>query len=300
MTDQTELTIERLWALIQDYGDCRVRIYNDPTNVAALYIRQARQNLRSALQEILTVQAAQATGIESTEPGTARGRMQWLMSELETRFPHPTPFSSVGPPEQHYIAAIDRLREGRSTDHGATEETKDLPFHLTESEQKRLVNDPRALSCLLDYHDEWLSCMQSTYESGEQTTGNERRIQEIRERGRAIMSEDLDIWENNLRRDFGFPEAPMHCVETNRPMVDTTPPATARDRWMYEQGRLAERDPRTEGSAGAKLALLQKEEQAKCPHCDLPAAPGWTPEQVRIGHRWENGVKTYHCHMAAD
>lgn len=29
------------------------------------------------------------------------------------------------------------------------------------------------------------------------------------------------------------------------PIVDMTPPATARDRWMYEQGRLAERDPRT-------------------------------------------------------
>lgn len=28
-------------------------------------------------------------------------------------------------------------------------------------------------------------------------------------------------------------------------MVDMVPPATARDRWMYEQGRLAERDPRT-------------------------------------------------------
>jgi len=28
-------------------------------------------------------------------------------------------------------------------------------------------------------------------------------------------------------------------------MINMTPPATARDRWMYEQGRLAERDPRT-------------------------------------------------------
>ena len=28
-------------------------------------------------------------------------------------------------------------------------------------------------------------------------------------------------------------------------MVNMTPPATSRDRWMYEQGRLAERDPRT-------------------------------------------------------
>jgi hypothetical protein len=28
-------------------------------------------------------------------------------------------------------------------------------------------------------------------------------------------------------------------------MVDMHPPATQRDRWMYEQGRLAERDPRS-------------------------------------------------------
>jgi hypothetical protein len=28
-------------------------------------------------------------------------------------------------------------------------------------------------------------------------------------------------------------------------MVDMVPPATSRDRWMYEQGRLAERDPRS-------------------------------------------------------
>ena len=32
-------------------------------------------------------------------------------------------------------------------------------------------------------------------------------------------------------------------------MVDMVPPATRRDRWMYEQGRLAERDPRTSRAA---------------------------------------------------
>ncbi len=32
-------------------------------------------------------------------------------------------------------------------------------------------------------------------------------------------------------------------------MVDMVPPATSRDRWMYEQGRLAERDPRTSQAA---------------------------------------------------
>lgn len=35
-------------------------------------------------------------------------------------------------------------------------------------------------------------------------------------------------------------------------MVDMVPPATARDRWMYEQGRLAERDPRTPPAAPAE------------------------------------------------
>lgn len=34
-------------------------------------------------------------------------------------------------------------------------------------------------------------------------------------------------------------------------MVDMTPPATARDRWMYEQGRLAERDPRSHAAPQA-------------------------------------------------
>lgn len=38
------------------------------------------------------------------------------------------------------------------------------------------------------------------------------------------------------------------------PMVDMVPPATSRDRWMYEQGRLAERDPRTPGSLAARVA----------------------------------------------
>ena len=41
----------------------------------------------------------------------------------------------------------------------------------------------------------------------------------------------------------------QHALAASAPvaptMVDMVPPATRRDRWMYEQGRLAERDPRT-------------------------------------------------------
>ncbi len=38
---------------------------------------------------------------------------------------------------------------------------------------------------------------------------------------------------------------PAPSVEQPGTIVDMVPPATRRDRWMYEQGRLAERDPRT-------------------------------------------------------
>ena len=37
-------------------------------------------------------------------------------------------------------------------------------------------------------------------------------------------------------------------------MVNMSPPATQRDRWMYEQGRLAERDPRTHSEVAWELA----------------------------------------------
>ncbi|QNK65752.1 hypothetical protein [Variovorax sp. PAMC26660] len=39
--------------------------------------------------------------------------------------------------------------------------------------------------------------------------------------------------------------APSPQAETGEVIVDMVPPATSRDRWMYQQGRLAERDPRT-------------------------------------------------------
>lgn len=43
-------------------------------------------------------------------------------------------------------------------------------------------------------------------------------------------------------------------------MVNIVPPATQRDRWMYEQGRLAERDTRTHAQPG--------QAEDRCNHCD--------------------------------
>ena len=49
------------------------------------------------------------------------------------------------------------------------------------------------------------------------------------------------------------------AVVADAPMVDMTPPATRRDRWMYEQGRLAERDARTPGSVAAAAPVVLPE-----------------------------------------
>ncbi|WP_323016389.1 hypothetical protein [Castellaniella sp.] len=47
--------------------------------------------------------------------------------------------------------------------------------------------------------------------------------------------------------------SPVAAPVAQKPMVDMLPPATSRDRWMYQQGRLAERDPRTPGSFAAEI-----------------------------------------------
>jgi len=51
--------------------------------------------------------------------------------------------------------------------------------------------------------------------------------------------------------DMGFG---MRKERSEPVMVNTSPPATQRDRWMYEQGRLAERDPRTHADIAWELA----------------------------------------------
>jgi hypothetical protein len=46
-------------------------------------------------------------------------------------------------------------------------------------------------------------------------------------------------------------------------MVDIHPPATQRDRWMYDQGRLAERDPRSHPTPPAQPAVPLTDEQIR-------------------------------------
>lgn len=48
-------------------------------------------------------------------------------------------------------------------------------------------------------------------------------------------------------------------------MVDCVPPATSRDKWFYEQGRLAERDPRTHAMESSQPAPPVEQQAATIP-----------------------------------
>jgi hypothetical protein len=119
------------------------------------------------------------------------------------------------------------------------------------------------------------------------------------------MSADLAISEANdvINALMQALEAPVQDVslidegKTVAPvqeplMVDIHPPATQRDRWMYEQGRLAERDPR---SHTTPLPAQPAPAPGYCKHCKqytieepLPAAQrqwvGLTDEEVTLCH----------------
>lgn len=62
----------------------------------------------AALHAALATQpAAPAEVVAKEGPGSPLARYRLLMAELEKRFPHPAPFSSVEPSELHYLRAID-------------------------------------------------------------------------------------------------------------------------------------------------------------------------------------------------
>lgn len=77
--------------------------------------------------------------------------------------------------------------------------------------------------------------------------------------GDAFVAEQLDFqgWRYTLEPLFAAPVVSQPQAQ----MVDCTPPATSREKWFYEQGRLAERDPRTH-AAEATLRDLRLHEAA--------------------------------------
>jgi hypothetical protein len=80
-------------------------------------------------------------------------------------------------------------------------------FAFTTREIEVLMGSPVALSVLMDHHEEMQSEAESIFDSEDCPRGNEIRRQALYERGRSIIGADLDIWPDQLCKDFGFPPA---------------------------------------------------------------------------------------------
>lgn len=82
--------------------------------------------------------------------------------------------------------------------------TAEQHFRFSQYELEDMAKNPRVLAALMDYH-EVRQTESDVFFGGETTTGNKLRKQALYERGRSIMAEDLDVWDNELRKAFGFP-----------------------------------------------------------------------------------------------
>jgi hypothetical protein len=79
---------------------------------------------------------------------------------------------------------------------------------MSVSEEAWMMRNPHALRLLMDYQDQAFSEAESCGEPGECGRWPTARWTALYERGRSIMAEDLELWDADLLRAFGFPERP--------------------------------------------------------------------------------------------
>lgn len=92
--------------------------------------------------------------------------------------------------------------------------TADKHFRLSDDEIKALQTDPRALALLMDHHDALQTEADAIWGTEDGCPqGNALRRQALYERGRSIVAEDLDVWPDDLRREFGFPAYAAPAVQ---------------------------------------------------------------------------------------
>ncbi len=74
---------------------------------------------------------------------------------------------------------------------------------LSESEQKDLLQNPYAIAQIINYHELQIIQAESIGKPCE-WSGNENRITELKAKAINIMSEDLDCWTDEIKREFGL------------------------------------------------------------------------------------------------
>ena len=80
-------------------------------------------------------------------------------------------------------------------------------FAFAPNELRHMRGNPYVLAQLMDYHDQDRAQAESMLEPDELGPWPSARFTALYERGRSIMAEDLDVWPDDLRKQFGFPVA---------------------------------------------------------------------------------------------
>lgn len=79
---------------------------------------------------------------------------------------------------------------------------------MTMSEEAWMLRNPYALRLLMDYQDQQHSEYEAMCDDEDRRPWPTARWTALYERGRSIMAEDLELWDADLLRAFGFPERP--------------------------------------------------------------------------------------------
>lgn len=97
------------------------------------------------LAQKVAVSAVAEERMQARGPGTPAHRFEFLMAELEKRFPHPNPFDSTRAPELYALEAIDKLIEEHTAMKGLNE-----GWQMWNGEGVHPVGDVRVAYRMLD------------------------------------------------------------------------------------------------------------------------------------------------------
>lgn len=75
---------------------------------------------------------------------------------------------------------------------------------MSPGEVQAIMGNPHGLRLLMDHEDHQYSQGASMLEPGEVGPWPTARYTFLKDRGRAIMSEDLELWDDSIKREFGF------------------------------------------------------------------------------------------------
>ena len=76
---------------------------------------------------------------------------------------------------------------------------------MTLGETRAILNNPHGLRLLMDHEDFQYCQAESQAEPGEIEPWPTKRFQALREKGRSIIAEDPELWDDDIKREFGLP-----------------------------------------------------------------------------------------------